>query len=49
MALLVYTIHVVRRIIFVASALYLSEEYLFVKIGIFMLSSYLKLLYITSV
>ena len=49
MALLVYTIHVVRRIIFVASALYLSEDYLFVKMGIFMISSYLKLLYIASV
>ena len=49
MALLVYTIHVVRRIIFVASALYLSEDYLFVKMGIFMISSYLKILYIASV
>ena len=49
MALLVYTIHVVRRILFVASALYLSEDYLFVKMGIFMISSYLKILYIASV
>ena len=50
MGLLESPILIVRRVIFVASALFFSTgNYVLAAIGIFMISSYLKLTYIVSV